>query len=142
MKSKVSLAAVGVFAMLVSGATSLQADARKGHTYKVKFTQVANTCEGIGISLNKADFKISPVGKSKSLAVEIPMIPVMKGRAGKKGKFSARAKKGKTAIEGLDGKFSVSGTVSDKGVIKLMFFAEYFKGKTPMCTTSWNGKGS
>ena len=148
MKSSIAIASAVAAALAFSFVADLavpgaiataSAAARDAKTYTVKFTEVANSCESTGVSLSTAKMEIAPVGKKRGLSVSIQMIPVMKGRAGKKGKFSARAKKGKTAIAGLDGKFAVSGTIA-AGKVDIIFIAEYFKGKTPLCTTSWKGK--
>jgi hypothetical protein len=64
----------------------------------------------------------------------------MKGATSKGGKFNAKAKKGGTAIQGVDGKFSVTGTVKD-GVLQLVLVAEYYNGEKPLCTQSWNASG-
>lgn len=107
--------------------------------YKVKFEEVQNSCTNTGMTLDKATVEITR-GKRKRIDVTIPMVPLMKGVASKGGKFKAKAKLGKTAIEGIKGKFSVSGRVSDD-VIQLVFIAEYFQGKKPLCTQSWNASG-
>ena len=54
--------------------------------------------------------------------------------------LKATSKLGPTSIEGLDGKFSVAGHVDD-GVLSLVFVAEYYAQKKPLCTQSWNISG-
>ncbi len=120
--------------------TPLQQQDKTVQRYSVRFTEVANSCEPRKISLAKSTIEIIPAGK-RSIRVNIPTIPELKGRRGKRGKFSARVKRGKTIIKGIDGKFSVAGTQASNGKIELVLIAEYYKGKTPLCTTSWNASG-
>ncbi len=122
-----------------SQATPLQ-DNKTAQRYFVRFTEVANSCEPRKISLAKSTIEIVSAGK-RSIRVTIPTIPELKGRRGKRGKFSARVKRGKTIIAGIDGKFSVAGTQASNGTIEFALIAEYYKGKTPLCTTSWNASG-
>ena len=107
--------------------------------YDVKFDEVQNSCENTGISLRKSTIELSK-GQRKRMDVTVPMVPIMKGVASKGGKFKAKAQKGPTAIQGVDGKFSVSGRVND-GVIQMVFIAEYFQGEKALCTQSWNASG-
>jgi hypothetical protein len=108
-------------------------------TFKVKFEQVANNCKNTGMTLGKADVRIDK-GKGSSISVTVPMVPIMKGSSGKGGKFKAKAKKGKTGIAGVDGRFRIQGRVNGNA-IQFLFIAEYFKGDAPLCTQSWNGNG-
>jgi hypothetical protein len=108
-----------------------------GH-YDIKFDEVANNCTTTGMNLSRASIELTQ--KGRFISVTIPMVPLMKGTMGKTGKFKAKAKRGKTAIQGVDGKFAVAGRVDD-GLIQIVFIAEYFNGKRPLCTQSWNGSG-
>jgi hypothetical protein len=65
----------------------------------------------------------------------------MNGTAGKRGNFKARAKRGRTGVAGLEGKFSIAGNIKSRS-IEFVFIAEYFKGKSPLCTQSWKGSGT
>lgn len=107
--------------------------------YEVTFDEIANNCRETGMRLRKGTFTLAEK-KDDALEVSFPMTPVMYGKLTRNGKFRAEAKKGGTAIQGVDGKFSVAGRVDD-GVIQLVFIAEYFRGKTPLCTQSWNAEG-
>ena len=134
------LKAAAVAFAVVSFALPVHADNGEiAGKYQVKFEEVQNSCNGTGMSLHKAEIEIFR-GKRKRIDVTVPMVPIMKGVASKGGKFKAKAKRGATAIKGVDGKFSVSGRVND-GVIQMVFIAEYFKGKQPLCTQSWNASG-
>ena len=108
-------------------------------TYEVKFEQVANNCSGVGMNLASARVVLDK-GKGRSVSVTVPSVPIMTGRASPAGKFRASVKKGKTAIEGVDGRFSVAGRV-EKGTVQFLFIAEYFRGARPLCTQSWNASG-
>src|SRR5262245_12728122 len=107
--------------------------------YDVKFDEVQNSCQNTGIVLRKSTIELYK-GARKRMDVTIPMVPIMKGVASKGGKFKAKAQKGRTAIQGLDGKFAVSGRVND-GVMQMVLIAEYFQGDKALCTQSWNASG-
>jgi hypothetical protein len=108
--------------------------------YVTKFEEVSNNCKNTGINLSKATVKLERV-KGRSIALTVPMVPFLRGAVRKGGKFRAKAKKGKTAIAGVDGRFSAGGRVGD-GKIQFVFIAEYFRGKEPLCTQSWNATGT
>jgi hypothetical protein len=115
------------------------ASAQKSEAYQVTFESVANSCEDTGINLTRARVQLDRRGKQ--LSVTIPMIPIMKGSAGRRGNFKAKAKRGKTGIAGLDGKFSIAGSTKERS-IEFVLIAEYYKGKSPLCTQSWRGTGT
>jgi hypothetical protein len=107
--------------------------------YAATFQEVANNCSGMGMNLGSATIELSQSGE-RAVQVMVPAVPIMRGVVGKAGKFKADAKRGKTAIQGVDGRFSVAGRVDDKG-IQFLFIAEYYRGTRPMCTQSWNASG-
>jgi len=107
--------------------------------YTAKFSSVANNCSATGMSLSTASVEVSQE-KGRNMSVTIPSVPIMTGLVSRGGKFRAVTKRGKTAIEGVDGKFSAAGRV-EKGVIHFLFIAEYFRGEKPLCTQSWNATG-
>ncbi|MEZ4366745.1 MAG: hypothetical protein R2939_10715 [Kofleriaceae bacterium] len=78
--------------------------------------------------------------KSKNLTVDIERLPLMNGKVGKSTRVKAQSKLGRTSIQGLDGRFSVAGRVED-GVLQLVLVAEYYLGRKPLCTQSWNVSG-
>ena len=108
--------------------------------YQTKFEEVSNNCKNTGINMSKATVKLERV-KGRSIALTVPLVPFLRGAVRKGGKFRAKAKKGKTAIRGVDGRFSAGGRVGD-GKIQFVFIAEYFRGKQPLCTQSWNATGT
>lgn len=132
-----TLACVAAVLTAVLAVSPAQAQSRPA-TYQVTFEKVASSCRNTGMSLSKA--KVELARKGKRLTVTVPMVPIMKGRAGKRSKFKAQARRGKTAIAGLDGKFRIAGEATRR-TIEFVFVAEYYKGKTPLCTQSWKGKG-
>ena len=111
-------------------------------TYEVKFEEMSTNCSPPPATYQRANLKID-VAKS-SLRVNIDTIPQMNGVPAKNGKISAKTpKKLASTVQGLDGKWAVSGRVDDNGVLQLVLVAEYTKhddGK-PYCTQSWNVSG-
>jgi hypothetical protein len=108
-------------------------------TYAGTFERVSSNCSETGMNLREAPIELAQSGE-RSMTVTVPSVPIMKGVVNRGGKFKADTKRGKTAIAGLDGRFSVAGRVDDKG-IHLLFIAEYYKGDKPLCTQSWNASG-
>ena len=107
--------------------------------YAAKFERVANNCTKAGMSLASTTVDVSQP-KTRSVSVTIPAVPIMSGSVSRGGKFRAVARRGKTAIKGVDGRFSVAGRV-EKRNIQFLFIAEYFEGEKPLCTQSWNASG-
>ena len=122
-----------------AAAQSKDAPVKVAGTYDSKFEAVANNCSKVGMSFASARVELSQP-KERSVSVTIPSVPFMNGVVSRGGKFRAVAKRGKTAIKGVDGRFSVAGRV-EKGTIQFLFIAEYFEGQKPLCTQSWNASG-
>ena len=118
-------------------------DVHLAGTYAVRFEEVSNNCgpAGIGMNLGSAKVAVSESHGGHAIQVTIPSVPIMSGTASKGGKFRAVARRGKTAIQGVDGRFSLAGRVDGKGSMKVLFIAEYYRGKKPICTQSWNARG-
>ncbi|HTE52708.1 MAG TPA: hypothetical protein VK698_17770 [Kofleriaceae bacterium] len=112
---------------------------RMAGKYAATFQEVSNNCNGMGMSLREVTIELSQSGE-RAMVVTVPSVPIMRGVANRGGKFKADARRGKTAIQGVDGRFSVAGRVDAKG-IQLLFIAEYYRGTKPMCTQSWNASG-
>ena len=132
------------FALLVGGgAASAQPKGaepvRVAGSYKVTFSSVANNCDGVGMNISSAEVQLHE-SAGRKLSVTIPAVPIMKGAVNRAGKFKTSVKRGKTAIQGVDGRFSAAGRVA-KDNLQLLFIAEYFKGDKPLCTQSWNASG-
>ena len=135
------LVAASVLAVASFAATPSFAQDIAG-TYEVKFEEMSTNCDPPRFSYNRGTVKID-VGKS-SLRVNIDTIPQMAGVPAKSGKITAKTpKKLPTTVQGLDGKYSVSGRVDDSGVLQLVLVAEYTKAgeSKTLCTQSWNVSG-
>ncbi len=111
-------------------------------SYEVKFEEMSTNCDPVRFTYTRGTVKID-TGKS-SMRVNIDTIPQMAGVPAKSGKISAKTpKKLATTVDGIDGKYGVSGRVDDSGVLELVLVAELFRrdnGK-PLCTQSWNVRG-
>ena len=134
-----TLAVILVASVGVAAAQSKDAPPRVEGKYAARFDAVANNCSKAGMSLSSATVEVSQP-KPRSVSVTIPAVPIMSGVVSRGGKFRAVAKRGKTAIQGVEGRFSVAGRV-EKGTIQFLFIAEYFEGDKPLCTQSWNASG-
>ena len=81
-----------------------------------------------------------PVVFQFEFRIEIQVAGMVGASPGRDGKLKAASKLGPSTIDGLDGRFSVSGRVSD-GMMQLVFVAEYFHKRKPFCVQSWNVSG-
>lgn len=133
--------AVAATALLMALAAPATAQSVAG-SYEVKFEELATTCDPVRFTYTRGIVRID-TGKN-SLRVNIETIPQMTGVPGKSGKISAKTpKKVATTVDGLDGKYRISGRVDDAGVLEVVLVAEYIRrdnGK-PLCTQSWNLRG-
>jgi hypothetical protein len=138
MRESRLVAAVFILAAIASPAL---ADDVAG-SYEVKFEEMSTNCAPPPVTYTRGVVKVD-VAKS-SLRVNIETIPQMVGIPAKSGKINAKTtKKVATTVQGLDGKYGVSGRVDDNGVLQLVLVAEYTRqdnGK-PHCTQSWNVSG-
>lgn len=112
-----------------------------GGTYDVKFEEMSTNCSPPPVTYTRGTVKVEA---TKSLKVNIDTIPMMVGVPAKSGKINAKTtKKSASVVQGLDGKYGVSGRVDENGVLQLVLVAEYTRqdnGK-PHCTQSWNVSG-
>jgi hypothetical protein len=137
--SALLLGVLGALAVTAGSARADNADAVAGR-YEVKYEQVTSNCENTGMAMQRGVFEIEKK-KAQTVAVDIDRIPLMQGSAAKGGRVKATSKLGPTSIQGLDGRFSVAGTVNADGVLQMVFVAEYYLNKKPYCTQSWNVTG-
>jgi hypothetical protein len=107
-------------------------------TYEVKYEEVSSNCSTTSISLTRGTLEITKA--KKQIVVDIQRFPLMHGTPGKSGKVKATSKIAPSSIDGVDGKFSVAGRV-DEGLIQLVFVAEYYVDKKPLCSQTWNVTG-
>jgi hypothetical protein len=117
-------------------------------SYEVKFEEMSTNCDPPRFSYARGTVKIDTAKSSMRVNITTgasgAMVPEMAGVPAKSGKINAKTpKKTATTVQGLDGKYSVSGRVDDGGVLQLVLVAEYTKsGETKtMCTQSWNVSG-
>ena len=115
------------------------ADVVAGH-YQVKYDQVTSNCENTGMALVHGDLDITK-RKAQTVAIDIDRLPIMAGAAAKGGRVKTTSKLGKTSIQGLDGRFSMAGSINDDGVLQMVFVAEYYLQNKAYCTQSWNVSG-
>jgi hypothetical protein len=134
------LATTGLLLMALTVPASAQSVAG---SYEVKFEEMSTNCDPVRFTYTRSVVRIGTPGKS-SLTVNIETIPQMVGVPAKSGKVNAKTpKKVATTIDGVDGKYGISGRVDDEGVLELVLVAELFRkdnGK-PLCTQSWNLRG-
>jgi len=110
--------------------------------YEAKFEEMSTNCDPVRFTYTRSTVRVDTV--KNSLKVNIETIPQMVGIPAKSGKINAKTpKKVATTIDGIDGKYHVSGRVDDSGVLELVLVAEFTRqdnGK-PLCTQSWNVRG-
>lgn len=132
------LGAVGTVALTV-GTAAAQSDAVVGR-FEVKYEEVTSNCTNTGMAMSRGVFEIVKK-KATTVSVDIERISLMTGSAAKGGRVKATSKLGPTSIQGLDGRFSIAGTVNDDGVLQMVLVAEYYLKGKPYCTQSWNVSG-
>src|SRR5262245_17467165 len=133
---------VAALLLLAASTAPALADNKVDGLYEVKFEEMSTNCDPPRFAYARGTVKID-IGKA-SLRVNIDTIPQMAGVPGKSGKINAKTpKKTATTVQGLDGKYGVSGRVDDSGVLQLVLVAEFSKsGETKtLCTQSWNLSG-
>lgn len=111
-------------------------------SYEAKFEEMATNCDPVRFTYTHSAVTISTV--KTTLHVNIPTIPDMTGVPAKSGKINAKTtKKVATTVDGIDGKYHVSGRVDDNGVLELVLVAEFTRSDNgkPLCTQSWNLRG-
>jgi len=112
-------------------------------SYEVKFEEMSTNCDPVLFTYKQGVVTVATA--KSSMRVNIDLIRrEMAGVPQKSGKISAKTpKKVATTVDGVDGKYGVSGRVDDSGVLELVLVAELFRhdnGK-PLCTQSWNVRG-
>jgi hypothetical protein len=112
-------------------------------SYEVKFEEMSTNCDPVLFTYKQGVVKVDTAKSSMRVNIDT-LRREMAGVPQKSGKISAKTpKKVPTTIEGVDGKYGVSGRVDDQGVLELVLVAELFRhdnGK-PLCTQSWNVRG-
>lgn len=143
IRSLTALLSGGLALLVLAGPVRAQKrpDVPVAGAYEVAFDKVSDNChDASGMNLGTLTVEVGESKKGR-VAVTMPMVPLMKGVASRGGKFKADAKRGKTAIQGVDGRFSIAGRV-EGSKIQFLFIAEYYAGDKPLCTQSWNAAGA
>jgi hypothetical protein len=131
---------VVVIALVLGSAPALAED--KGSIagrYALELSEVQDSCAGSGLTL-PPQAALTLISDGTGLRVELADFPAMKGSLDKGGKFQAEASREKTRLEGMTGSFSIAGRVTGREA-QVVIVVELFKGASPSCTQSWNGKG-
>jgi hypothetical protein len=115
----------GKTTIVAGNAHADNADAVAGR-FEVKYVAATSNCESIVMSLQHNAFEIKKM-TANTVAVAIDRIPVMQGSANTGGRVTATSKLGPTAIQGIDGRFAVTGMVGGDGVLQMLLAAEYYK---------------
>jgi hypothetical protein len=108
--------------------------------YEVAFEQVTSNCQGSGLTLAKGSLAVTR--KAPGVAVELSGVPAMGGKVAKVGRLKAASELGKATQAGLEGKFSIAGTVDGGGKLEAVFVAEFYADGKPKCTQSWSVAGT
>lgn len=127
---------------LLSLAAPAGAQSKGTTTYAVTYMQVADDCEGKGMSMSKGEVSVITSGQGK-VRLELAGVPPLEGnQAEKRGmsRFKAQAA-APTKKTGISGRYSASGRVG-KGKLQMVFIAEFYRGKKPLCTQSWSAQGT
>jgi hypothetical protein len=125
--------------VLVAAAAPAYADDPVAGAYEAKFEQIGNNCEHSIAYPARGVVKIDV--KSGDLQVDIERTPLMLGKPRKDGKINAKSRPGHTAVEGMDGVFTVAGRITGEGMLSLTLIGEYQAGGKPLCTQSWSLSG-
>jgi hypothetical protein len=139
---KTAIAILLSAAVLTAGTTGARADNADSAVgrYEVKYEEVTSNCQNTGMVLLRGVVDVSK-RKASTVAIDIERIPLMVGAAAKGGRVKATSKLGPTSIQGLDGRFSIAGSINDDGVVSLVLVAEYYVKNKAYCTQSWNVTG-
>src|SRR5688572_22457018 len=105
-----SIALLSTLALTAGVASADNADAVAGR-YEVKYEEVTSNCQNTGMVLLRGVMDVTK-RKATTVAVDIDRIPLMAGAAAKQGRIKATSKLGPTSIQGLDGRFSIAGSIN------------------------------
>ena len=128
-----------VGAVLLATAVPAHADDPVTGSFEARFEQIGNNCEHSITYPARGVVKIET--KGGDLQVDIERTPLMLGKPRKDGKINAKSRPGHTAVEGMDGVFTVAGRITSEGMLSLTLIGEYQAGGKPLCTQSWSLSG-
>jgi len=124
-----------LLALGIAGSALAQPRASERSTYEVSYQSVADDCAGQGMTLARGQVTLRQTGEQ--IELEVAGAGTLSGTRGAQGRFKAQ---GKGALRGdLESRLSVSGRAD--GQIQMIFIAEFYRGKKPVCTQSWSGQG-
>lgn len=127
-------------AVVLATAGLAHADEPVTGAYEAKFEQIGNNCEHSISYPPRGIVKIEI--KGGDLQVDIERTPLMLGKPRKDGKINAKSRVGHTAVEGMDGVFTVAGRITpEDSMLSLTLIGEYQAGGKPLCTQSWSLSG-
>lgn len=139
---RMGIALSAVFALLpVSAATADHADAVIGR-FDVTYAQVTSNCSSNEMELTASSLVVTQRKANEiEVTLNVPNIPMMLGSARKGGRLKAASRL--TAMRGLEGKFSIAGTIkSDGSLDSTLFVAEYYDHGKAQCTQTWSVSGT
>jgi hypothetical protein len=129
--------------LLATASPALAQSPNVAGTYEVKFEELAGNCDPVRFTYTRSNVQITTAKNSLKVNVDAVRREMI-GIPSKSGKVNAKTpKKLATTVDGIDGKYHVSGRLDDSGVLELVLVAEYTRqdnGK-PLCTQSWNLRG-
>ena len=135
MRTRIFLTVLGVASMLAVSTAA----ADVAGSYDVKYEEVSTNCTSpLRYPHGKLEIKV----KGSTVTVDIDRTPPMLGSVAKNGKISAKSKRGKTSLGGMDGVFSVAGRVTPEGMLTFVMVGEYTASGRALCSQSWNVTGS
>lgn len=124
-----------LLAVVIAGSAFAQPRASQRSSYDVSYQSVADDCAGQGMALERGQVTLRQTGEQ--VEIDVAGAGTLRGTRGAQGRFKAQ---GTGALRGdLESRLSVSGRAD--GQIQLIFIAEFYRGKKPVCTQSWSGQG-
>ncbi len=126
---------LALLAVGIAGSALAQPRAAERTTFEVTYQSVADDCAGQGMTLDRGQVTLRQNGEQ--VDIDVSGVGTLRGTRGAQGRFKAQ---GSGALRGdLESRLSVSGRAD--GQIQMIFIAEFYRGKKPVCTQSWSGQG-
>lgn len=133
-----------VATLAVAASASAHADHAEAVTgrFAVKYAQVTSNCVGPRLKLHDGSMSVAAT-KTNGIEVtlDVEQLPALAGSARKGGRIKASSKL--VSVAGMDGKFSIAGTIKSDGSLESMvFIAEYYDRGKAQCTQTWSVSGA
>jgi len=125
---------IGAMLMLMSTSALAQPAApaaKSSRNFVAKFKKIADDCKNPTVKFGVTQVTISALRKKRGRMSLGPGLLLKGSLAG--ARFSMTTRRGNAVI-------TASGSVR-KGVVSMLVIAEHYRGKTPVCTQTWNAKG-